>query len=256
MLYHERKQMILELFQGKTTLKVADISAALEVSVDTVRRDLKQMEKENLLKYIFGGAILNEEWHHRQYGNFSSRIIKNKELKQELAKKAIAEINEGDVIFINSGTTGTIFAEEVAKQCEHISVLTNSIEIINLFIEIGNPTIDVTCLGGTLDVTEKSIYGYQCEQELAQYFPDVCFLSLNAVDKERGYTDFRTQEVGLMRAAQKSGKRVVALMDSTKFGGCSRQMIFTPTEVAVIYSDELVSEDVVQEYAEVGIVIL
>ncbi len=257
MLYNERKIKILELFRENTTLKVVDISEELGVSVDTVRRDLKRMESEDLVKYIFGGAILNEETiQPRQYGNFSSREIQNKELKHQLAKKAIAEIKQNDVIFINSGTTGTILAEEIAHVCEEVTVITNNLEAANMFLAIGNPTIKVVCLGGSLDITEKSVYGYQCEQELRSYYPDVCFLSMNAINVEQGYMDFRTNEIGVMRIASENSRRVVAIMDSTKFGSRSQKQVFKSSEIDAVYADASISDDTIVEYEENGIIVL
>lgn len=254
MLYHERKEKTLALFQNKTTLKVAEIAAALEVSVDTVRRDLKQMEQENLVKYIFGGAILNEEA-VGQYGGFSSREIKNKDLKREACKKALGELKANDVVFINSGTTGAVLAEELARSCVQITVITNSLEAANVLMQAGNTAISVTCLGGQLDMTEKSVYGHTCEQELMTYYPDVCFLSINAIDQQ-GYTDFRTHEMGIMKLAQKNAKRVVAVMDSTKFGRRSQKLVFAPHEIDAVYCDSQLSLETVAEYQEQGIMIV
>lgn len=257
MLYNERKIKILELFQGKTTLKVAEISEKLGVSVDTVRRDLKRMEQEGIVTYIFGGAILNEDKpEQKQYGNFSMREIQNKNLKRQLAKKAVTEIKKDDIIFINAGTTGTILAEEIGHACENISVITNSLEVVNVFLEVGNPTIKITCLGGNVDITEKSVYGYQCESELAMYYPDICFLSINGIHKEEGYTDFRMSEIDIMKIARKNGKRVVGIMDSTKFNTCSQKRVFSAGELDAVYTDELLSDEMIVEYEEMGILVL
>ncbi len=257
MLYNDRKMKILELFQKKPTLKVTELSQELGVSVDTVRRDLKMMEKDTLLKCIHGGAILNADTCGvHQYGSFNAREISNKDYKRQAAKKAVQEIHKEDLVFIGAGTTSCILAEEIATACSNITVVTNSIEVSHIFSEIRSEEIQLILLGGILNKPEKSLYGPQCEKEIAQYFPDICFLSINAVDTEHGFTDFRLLDVSIMQAAQKNSSRVVAVMDSSKFDCCSQKQIFKPEDVDVVYTDNTIQKDVILRYRECGFSVL
>ena len=110
MLYNERAELILQQLQLQSTVKVAELSQLLQVSVDTVRRDLKNMEQEGRIKYIRGGACLPED--RNSFSNFTGREIIHSEQKREAARKAIALIREGDVVALNSGTTNTVLAQE------------------------------------------------------------------------------------------------------------------------------------------------
>lgn len=222
MLYTERKNEILRQLELKSVVKLSELVNDFDVSMDTLRRDLKAMEKEGLLCCIRGGACLPEKI--QRFSNFTGREVINIELKREAAKKAVQYINENDVIFLNSGTTNTVLAQEIAESVSGCTVVTNNIAVVNVLMM--NPKIDVIVLGGKLDTLEKSTYGSVCENELSKYYFDTAFLSINSVNGEMGYTDFRFNEIPLMQAAVKCSKTVIAVMDSSKFGRVAKKKIF------------------------------
>ena len=93
MLYNERAELILQQLQLQSTVKVTELSQLLQVSVDTVRRDLKNMEQEGWIKYVRGGACLPED--QNLFSNFTGREIIHSELKREAARKALDHIKGG-----------------------------------------------------------------------------------------------------------------------------------------------------------------
>ena len=109
MLYNERAEVILQQLQLQSTVKVGELSQLLQVSIDTIRRDLKSMEQSGLLKCVRGGACLPESM--LSFSNFTGREIVNSDLKREASRKALAYIREGDVVALNSGTTNMILAQ-------------------------------------------------------------------------------------------------------------------------------------------------
>ncbi len=252
-MYEDRKIKILSLFENKNTLKIEEISLALLTSADTVRRDLKAMEAEGLLKYVRGGATKDiniiENFHQ---GDFETRQIKNLDKKMIACKKAISEIKKDDVIFINSGTTGALLAHIITKKCKDISIITNNFHVVNAISKNKN-NIDVNFIGGFVDTTEKSTYGFACEKECDSYFPDICFLSINALNDTLGFTDFRLKEFGVMKSLQKNSKKVVAVMDSTKIDKNSQRQLFTIDEIDVLYTDGDISDEKIEHYKKLGL---
>lgn len=111
MFYAERAELIMQQLQLQSTVKVGELSKLLHVSVDTIRRDLKAMEQEGLIKYIHGGACLPESM--TPFMNFTGREIVNSDLKREASRKALSFVKEGDVIALNSGTTNTVLSQEL-----------------------------------------------------------------------------------------------------------------------------------------------
>ncbi len=252
-MYEDRKIKILEMFENRRTLKIEEISLALSYSWDTVRRDLKAMENEGLLKYVRGGATKDvniiENFHQN---DFEIRQIKNLNKKMIACKKAVSEIKKDDVIFINSGTTGALLAHVIAKTCMDISVITNNFQVVSA---IGNSknNINVTFIGGLVDMTEKSTYGFACENECVGYFPDVCFLSINAVNDSLGFTDFRLKEFGVMKSIQKNSKKVIAIMDSSKIDKNSQKQLFELGDIDILYTDGEISNEKIEHYENLGL---
>lgn len=86
-----------------------------------------------------------------------------------------------------------------------------------------NPGIRLIAMGGTVDPLERSTYGTVCEEEFSRYRPDTAFLSINAVNYKDGYTDFRLDEIGIIQLLAQKAKTVIAVMDSSKLGRCSKR---------------------------------
>ena len=252
MLYNERAELILQQLQLQSTVKVAELSQLLQVSVDTVRRDLKNMEQEGRIKYVRGGACLPED--RNSFSNFTGREIIHSEWKREAARKALAYIKEGDVVALNSGTTNTVLAQELAGLNLRFTVVTNNYAALSILMQ--NPAVRLIAVGGTMDPLERSTYGSVCEQEFGQYYPDLAFLSINAVSYSDGFTDFRFHEIGIIQLLAKTSKRVIAVMDSSKLGKCSKKKVLSRAQVDMVVMDSHISDEVKNKYREKGITIL
>lgn len=251
MLYNERAEIILQQVQLQAVAKIPDLAELLHVSVDTVRRDLKSMEQEGLIKCVRGGACLPESG--LALSDFMGREIIHSELKREAAKKAIQEIEPGALIALNSGTTSTILAQELAVRKEKCTVVTNNYAVIPILMQ--NPEITLIAIGGQVDKTEKSSFGTECEAEFARYYPDIAFLSVNAVNYKDGFTDFRMGELGVLRLLAEHSRKVIAVMDSSKLGTRSKVQVFPVERVDKLISDNTVTEQLKAQYLEKGLVI-
>ncbi len=249
MLYNERAELILQQIQLQSTVKVTELSQFLQVSVDTVRRDLKNMEQEGRIKYVRGGACLPEN--RESFSNFTGREIIHSELKREAARKALAHIKEGDVVALNSGTTNTVLSQELSSLNLGFTVVTNNYAALSILMQ--NPNIRLIAVGGTMDPLERSTYGTVCETEFAAYRPDLAFLSINAVNYQDGYTDFRFNEIGVMQVLARNARKVIAVMDSSKLGQCSKRVALLPEQVDLLLMDDHIPSEVKEKYHSKGI---
>lgn len=252
MFYAERAELIMQQLQLQSTVKVGELSKLLNVSVDTIRRDLKAMEQEGLIRYVHGGACLPESM--TPFMNFTGREIVNSNLKRESSRKALSFVKEGDVIALNSGTTNTVLSQELITLNKKFTVVTNNYAAINVLMQ--SNYIQLVAVGGEIDSLERSTYGTTCEREFGQYYPDIAFLSINAVNYDDGFTDFRFNEIGVIQLLAKTAKRVIAVMDSSKLEKCSKKKVLSNEEVDTVIMDGNVSEDMRQKYKKYGITIL
>ena len=249
MLYAERMELILQQIQLQSTVKVRELSQLLNVSVDTVRRDLKAMEQQGLIKYVHGGACLPETMEH--VSNFTGREIVNIDKKREACRKALPYIQEGMIIALNSGTTNTILAQELVLLDKPFTVVTNNYAAVNILMQ--KSSIHVIAIGGDVDPLEKSSYGLTCESEFAKYYPDIAFLSINAVNYREAFTDFRFHETGIIELLAKNAKHVIAIMDSSKLGKRSKKMVLDREQVDFVLMDDHITEEIRRKYRDRGI---
>lgn len=252
MLYTERAELILRQLQLQSTVKVGELSQLLQVSVDTIRRDLKAMEQNGLIECVRGGACLPEAM--ASLLNFTGREIVNSDLKREASRKVLTFIKEGDVIALNSGTTNTILSQELLALNKRITVVTNNYAAINILMQ--SPFIDLIAIGGDVDALERSAYGTVCEQEFRKYYPDIAFLSINAVNYNDGFTDFRFREIGIIHLLAKTAKKVIAIMDSSKLGKCSKKKVLSIEQVDILAMDDYITNEIREKYKKNGITIL
>ena len=225
MLYNERVELILQQVQLQAIVKINDLKDLLNVSVDTVRRDLKTMEQSGLIKCIRGGACLPDSL--PSLSNFTGREVLNIKLKREAARKALAYIKPNAIIALNSGTTNTILAQELVLKKDNITVITNNLAAINILIQ--NPAI--------------------------KYFPDIAFLSINAINYKDGFTDFRMSEIGIIKLLSQRSEKVIAIMDSSKIGKRSKQKVLNLDNVDLLLTDDNISPILKEKYKNKGLLI-
>ena len=187
MLYTERAELILQQLQLQAVVKISDLAELMQVSVDTVRRDLKAMEQNGLVKCVRGGACLPESL--VSLSSFSGREIINSDRKREAARKALKYVRPGSVIALNSEPP---YHSGTGAGSEKRPVYGDYQQPCGRFHSDANPSITLIAVGGNVDSVEKSTYGSECEQEFGKYYPDTAFLSINAVNYQDGFTDFRS----------------------------------------------------------------
>jgi len=249
MLYNERAELIMQQLQLQSTVRVGELSELLRVSVDTVRRDLKAMEQSGLIRCVRGGACLPDSL--SSLSNFTGREVIHSEGKREAARKAVEFVRDDSIVALNSGTTNTILAQELTALNRRFTVVTNNYAAVNILMYA--PAIRLIAVGGAVDTLERSSYGTVCEQEFRQYYPDVAFLSINAVNYQDGYTDFRMNEIGVIQLLAQTARKVVAVMDSSKLGLCSKKRVLKPEQVDILVTDSKVPTEIKKKYEKKGI---
>lgn len=244
MIQEERKNFILAELTRTSVVKFEDLAPRLHVSVDTIRRDLKLLEREGLLQCIRGGAkALNES---PQYYHFKGRKIVHTDLKREASRKALQLLHPDDVIMLNSGTTNTIFAEELAQTGLACTIITNNIAAAEAASM--NPNCQIQIIGGDWDASEQSSWGGRCLRELRHFYPDICILSINSLHKEAGMTDFRFHEIPIIQTMQTIAHQTVAVMDSTKLDRTAKELVFRPVDCPPVIMDDHIPDAVKIDY--------
>ena len=210
MLKTERKQLILEELQEHHVVSLEKLVSLLETSESTVRRDLDELEAENKLRRIHGGAELPHSL--KQEESIQEKSVKNLQEKKLLAHKAVSLIKEKDVIFIDAGTTTAFLIKELSNK--DITVVTNSIHHAVQLVEKQIPTVMV---GGSVKMTTDASIGGVALNQINQLHFDRAFIGMNGVD-ENYYTTPDMEEGAIKRAIIDNAKQTYVLVDASKVG--------------------------------------
>lgn len=221
----ERYQRIRALLSTLQRVTTDRLMAELNVSRETVRRDLAALEEQGELKRIHGGAIRVED-----EAPIAERAHSNVKFKRDLARAAVSLVTRGQTIFVDAGTTTAILAEELAK-LGGLTVITNSFEValtLRTPAECGR-TNEVIVLGGSLGERAPATVGPTTVAEIGRYRADLALISPTGIDVHRGACNYDHREAEVARAMVDNAEQVFILADYSKIGVESR-VSFCPLE--------------------------
>jgi ribose transport system substrate-binding protein len=238
----ERRQRLLDILRKEPGLRVPEMADALRVSEGTVRNDLNALEAEGLLQRVRGGAILAGEVPVRSL-SFLSRLKQNADAKQAIARQAAELVEDGDSILLDASTT-VYFIARFLQNRHKLRIITNGIEIARLLAQ--NPTNTVILLGGVLNTDSTSITGLISERIVQELHVKTAFVSCSGITLEAGLTEVHIAEAQLKEKALAAAKRVVALVDSGKFGKVDLTSFARLDQVDHLFTDDRLSQEWVE----------
>lgn len=209
MLKTERQQKILGWLEKDQKVLLSSLSKELSVSEDTIRRDIKELSAQKLLKEVRGGAIPHSPGPHsfKERANFAGKQ------KQEMAKKAVKLLKNGNVVILDSGTSAMAVANLLPADLK-ITVITNSFPVANLLEERSD--IDVFFAGGRLLRDSLITTGHDAVNFYQHIRADICFLGVCSIDLQLGVTGHNYEECAVKRAMIQSSGQVIALATEEK----------------------------------------
>ena len=237
MLTTERYDYILAELQKRGSIKVSQLCDSLNVSTETIRRDLMFLERQNKLVRIHGGATVNSSIEMEI--PYHKREITNTALKLEIAQKAVEFIKENDQIALDTSSTSWFLAQAIPNM--PLTVITNSINVCIALSKKNN--IAVICSGGNLLSSSLSFVGNLSRQLLENYHVNKFFLSTSGIHPIRGLSETNEQAVLVKKAMMSISEKVYALMDSTKFGVRNLIQLCDIRDVDYIITDSKVSKE-------------
>ncbi len=249
MLKEERQQQLLEALKRDGKVVAAEISAALNVSEDTIRRDLNELAEAGLLRRVHGGAVA-KALTETAYNNRSQQ---HTEAKSSIAEAAAQLAQDGQVILLDCGTTTTRLAQLFPYDLR-ATVITNSPPAVMALAE--HPYLEVILLGGTLNKATLAVVGAEAAASLSRFRADICFLGVNGLHIEAGVTDFSYEEAQLKRLMIENSAAVVALASADKLGTVAPFVLAPIASLTHLVTESSVAEAVLQPYIDLGIAVI
>lgn len=252
LLTEERYNAILEQLCRQEAVRVNDLAARFDVSIETIRRDLKYLEEQNLLRRIHGGAVRATQ--SLEITQREERQVIHWEEKLELGETACQLVKEGQIVTMDASTTNHAAAIALKQRFHSLTVITNYLPVINELSQKEGFTLLIP--GGVFRQGEMSIVGPMAEENMDSLHADVGFISMSGISISGGLTDFGMGEITIKKKIMKNSAVNYVLADSSKFDRNSMIKIGSLNEVDGIVTDSKLPKEIEEKYCKEGISIL
>lgn len=241
-----RLEQIENYITENKTVSLDTLCDVFNISKNTVRRDIEKLSLKGTIKKVYGGVTVNSS---TSLISYNDRNISSISEKCSIGRSAASLVNDGDVIFIDSGTTTVNLIDNI-KDKKNISVFTNNLDVIIRSVQYDN--INVTVLGGTLTRKTYSISGIDAAQILNKYNISKAFMAAGGFSIENGATNSSPLEYEVKKVVMKKSIHKYLLMDSSKFDTAALMTYATSDEFEIIVTNSLPSKKFIDYFERVG----
>jgi DeoR/GlpR family transcriptional regulator of sugar metabolism len=237
----ERQSAIIDRLERDGRVVSATLAAELAVSIDSIRRDLQELEAAGALRRVHGGAVRPLPGKPA----FLDRLEDPEPAIDAVAARAARLVVDQQLVAIGGGTTAVALAKALRRDLR-ATVLTSSLDVA---LELrGHAQITVDVLGGRLDRASQTLIGAGPVEQLRTVRPDLCVVSPCWLDLEQGVTLRDRAEADVMRAMIARSRRIVAIATAGKLGATGPYVVAETKRL-----DVLVTDAPADEYAAAGI---
>ncbi len=209
------------------------LQETLGVTAMTVWRDLRELEEQGLLSRVRGGA--QARGGAPGEAGFEEKKVAAETIKQRIAERAVAQfVHSGDVVAMEGGTT--VAAAISFLPAARVSIITNSLPLAARLRE-ERPSLPVAMPGGWLSAVSGNLCGPDAVRRLAQMESAVCFIGATGFDPARGPVDPNPLEIEAKRAMMEKTRRVVLLLDGSKWERTAPCVTMHPKRIDTIVTD-------------------
>ncbi len=249
MLTAERRQYILGILRREKKVLSSELSAALQVSEDTIRRDLRELAESGLLQRVHGGALLTSP----AIASYSDRQKQAPREKEAIARAAAQLVSPGQVVILDGGTTTLQVARHLPFDLQ-ATIVTNSPPIAVALAE--HPDVEVIMLGGQLYKSALVNVGAATIEALRMIRADLCMLGVCSVHPEVGLSVPNLDEAHVKRAMIMSAAEVVGLVTAKKLDTAAPYVVESLHALTYLVTSPRVSQDLLAPYRSLGLTMI
>lgn len=249
MLKKERQAYIIQQINIHNKVLSSDLSAQLQVSEDTIRRDLQELDEQERLTKVHGGALSKSF----QFSLQENTIYSHSE-KKIIAEKAISLIQDGMFVLLSGGTTIIELVKNLPKDL-NVTFLTMSLPTA-LELLGSSCNSEIIFLGNRLLKSAQMAVGSEVIRRLSELRADLCFLGTNSIDAERGITDLEWEVIEVKKAMIAASDKTVSLAISEKLNTTQRLQVCSTQSIDTLITELSPNDPVLAPYRSKGIKIL
>ncbi len=232
--------MILDYIREHGSVQVDQLSSHLNVTPQTIRRDLNQLYERQLLQRVHGGAIIKDNVENLGYG---ARKMLMADEKSDIARRAADIIPDNSSLFINIGTT-TEGVADYLREHRGMLVITNNINVASMLWP--TPGIEVMITGGSIRQGDGGIIGASAEEFIENFKLDFAIIGCSSIDSDGGIYDYDFREVRVTRAIIDHARSVILVTDSMKFERRAPVRIGDLSQIEILVTDAGIPGDAVE----------
>ncbi|WAH38042.1 DeoR/GlpR family DNA-binding transcription regulator [Alicyclobacillus dauci] len=246
MLGEVRQQKVVEMLIHQKSVRIGELSEFFDVSEETIRRDLKKLESDGLLKRTHGGAVINDEVD--VVPSYILRSQQNIMEKRKIAALAADLVPDDGTVMLDGGSTTLEIVKNLANR--RVTVITSDLYIA---LEASKSLhLQLIVLGGMQQKGTSALIGPECVERVRGYNVDVVFLGTGGLGARQGLTTASSAEAEVKRAMMKAGERVYCVADASKFGRAALVSYAAINDVKAIITDAPQDNQIVQDMQEAG----
>ena len=247
MLKEERQKIILDKLEKNNIIQVSQMTALLDVTDMTVRRDLKELEDRNLLVRIHGGASKIEKARPREFSN-EEKLLKNKNLKIEVAEKISTLLIPEQNIYLGAGTTIEYVSEFLGDK--NLNIFTNSLYLFKKLVMLDN--INIKLIGGDFRKVTGAFVGALSLDLVSKMRFNQAFIGVNGINKGKAYT-YSPEEGILQKLILDNSFERYLVADSSKLGYEDLYHFYNIEDAKLITDSKITSDQKrdIEKYTEI-----
>jgi DeoR family fructose operon transcriptional repressor len=250
MLKEQRSRRIIEMLRERPELSVAELAQTFDSSQATIRRDLRVLDMNGLLRRTYGGALSSEQVLFEP--TVQERAGVEPTAKRAMGRYAVDHlIKDGNVVLLDAGSSIGELVRELSRSRMNLTIITNSIPHASILGRIA--TVRLYMLGGEFRVATDACTGSWAEQMLATIRADIAFLGVNGIDLKDGLTTPTIEDAHVKRAMISAARKTVVLADHTKFGRAAFAFVAAIDAVDCVVTDDATPFDVRDAMQALGV---
>lgn len=235
-----RRTDILGMIRSDGKVTVEQLAGHFGVTVQTVRRDLSELETEGLISRVHGGAMVRAGVTNIEY---DARRNLHAAAKERIARLVARHVPDNVSLFINIGTTNEAVARALLDH-QDITLVTNNMNVANIMA--GNPHCEIIVAGGSLRRSDGGLVGDLTTQMIEQFKVDIAIIGASALDEDGDLLDYDLREVRVSKSIIQQARQVFLVTDGSKFERSAPVRIASLADMDAIFTDRALPSDLAQ----------
>ena len=241
MLAEARRTAIVEMLRANGSVTVAEVQEQLRVSPMTARRDLTELSRRGVAHRTHGGAVIPSISAHED--SFAQRLEAETDAKRILADASVELLSPRDAVFIDSSTTSYFVAKRIVELGLELTLVTNSLPVMQLIGAHAPPNVELVGVGGLLRKLTQSFVGPHAIRTIEGHFTDHAFVSVKALTMDGVLADVDPLEAEVKRTMIAQANEAILLIDRSKLSSRGLNAIGGVSDVSLVLAHGIQTAD-------------